>query len=150
MLTRTIAAMATAALLAGLSQAHATGPNDIFCKVRNSAGNNLTYTFANNTDNANGSIGGTMVETGFDRNGNSQFSARGQRPIWIFGVNNWGGLTLRSRSAPGWALVQGAITSKNGVLGAEAWLYHNNAVIAAGGCIRQQSDTADTVPDQGR
>jgi hypothetical protein len=150
MLTRTIAAMATAGLLAGLSQAHATGPNDIFCKVRDSAGNNLTYTFGANTENKNGSIGGTFVETGFAKNGVSQFSAPGQRPIWIFGVNNWGGLTISSRSALGWAIVQGAITDKDGVFGAEAWLYHNNAVIASGGCIRNHSaDTADTVPDQG-
>jgi hypothetical protein len=79
------------------------------------------------------------------------FAARGQRPIWIFGVNDQGGLTIWSRSALGWAIVQGAITGKDGVFGAEAWLYHNNVVIAAGGCIRNHSaDTADTVPDQGR
>ena len=67
-------------------------------------GNNLVYAFADNSYNANGTFGGTVVETGFDKNGRSTFSQVGRRPIWIYGANQGGGFNLYSREAPGWTI----------------------------------------------
>jgi hypothetical protein len=76
-----------------------------------------------------------LAETEFiDNDGNAKFFAPGQRPAWLYTGDERGGLTLWS-SNPGWAIVLGAISNNHGVLGAEAWLYHDRTAMAAGGCI---------------
>ena len=53
------------------------------CSVTDNTGNSLVYTFANSTGNADGSAGGTYVETGFVKNGQPVVSPVGRhRPIW--------------------------------------------------------------------
>ena len=39
---------------------------DIVCSIHDTVGNNLTYAFGGNSTNANGTFGGTMVESGFE------------------------------------------------------------------------------------
>lgn len=123
----------------GLGQAHATDPSGMLCQVRDGAGNLSTYIFAIDTKNASGagakSVSGTLTETEFiDKDGNAKFAPPGQRPNWLYTGDERGGLTLWSPN-PGWAIVLGAISNNHGVLGAEAWLYHDRTVIASGGCI---------------
>ena len=62
------ALLAAALIIGGLSQSHATQPGDLACSIHDVTGNALTYTFGPNSTNANGSLGGTFVETGFDKN----------------------------------------------------------------------------------
>jgi hypothetical protein len=73
----------------------------VVCNVRDTAGNNLTYAFGENSHNGNGSFGGTMVETGFEKNGQMVISEKGVRPIWIYAGNVGGGYDLYSRANPG-------------------------------------------------
>ena len=68
-------------------------------------GNNLTYAFGGNSTNTSGTFGGTMVETGFEKNGRMTISEVGIRPIWIYSGNRGGGYNLYSRAAPGWSLL---------------------------------------------
>jgi len=133
---KTLLLAAVAAITLG-GAAHA---GDLVCNMRDTVGNNLTYTFADNTYNANGSYGGTMVETGFEKNGRMTISERGVRPIWIYGANQGGGFNLYSRSAPGWSL-----RSINGV----AILAHNGRVAGNGSCGGFGGVTAANVGDQG-
>ena len=84
LLAMTIPSKARRALAAAVATAVLTAPAyaaDIVCSTHDTVGNNLTYAFGGNSTNANGTFGGTMVETGFDRNGTSTFSQVGWRPI---------------------------------------------------------------------
>jgi hypothetical protein len=138
--TRTTAALVAAALtIGGLSRAYATdGAPDIFCQVSDRAGNNSSYIFSFDTKNASTgrSVSGTLAETEFiDKDGNAKFFAPGQRPGWLYIANEQGGGLTFWSSNPGWVIVLGATSNNHGVLGQEAWLYHDQTVIAAGGCI---------------
>jgi hypothetical protein len=140
-----LAAVATLAV----SSAHATQKSDLLCKLTDTQGSTLLYSFNNNTSNVDGSIGGTFVETGFQKNGHSVFAPVGARPIWIFFANQIGGLTIQSRNDAGWSLVQGAIGVKGNVYSASTALYHGARVVASGWCGREGAVTAATVNDQG-
>jgi hypothetical protein len=131
--------LAAALTIGGLSQAYATdGAPDILCMVSDRAGNNSVYMFSFDTKSAStgGPISGTLAETEFiDKDGNAKFFAPGQRPAWLYTANaQGGGLTFWS-SNPGWVITLGAISSNHGVLGQEAFLYHDRTIVAAGGCI---------------
>jgi hypothetical protein len=112
----------------------------ITCNMRDTVGNNLTYEFGDNTTNTSGGFGGTMVETGFEKNGTMVVSERGLRPIWIYGGNRDGGLNLYSRNAPGWVL---------SIVNGGATLTHNGRFAGGGTCSTPPAVTADNVGDQG-
>jgi hypothetical protein len=130
------------AAVAAISLGGAAHAGELVCNMNDTLGNRLTYVFGSNTYNANGTYGGTLVETGFEKNGTIVISERGSRPIWIYGSNRGGGFNLYSRSAPGWSL-----RSVNG----NAILAHNGRLAGRGFC--SASDTAGTtaanVGDQG-
>ena len=67
--------LAAAALAALAAPARAS---NIVCGIRDAYGNNLVYAFGDNSYNANGTFGGTVVETGFDKNGTSVISRVGR------------------------------------------------------------------------
>jgi hypothetical protein len=141
----TVFAALAACALASPAIAHDYS-HDLMCSIDDVGGNKLMYTFANNTKNANGSFGGTYVETGFVKNGAPVISARGSRPIWFWdgtpnganGVSN----VISSQSAPGWRLLVGNFDFYKGAVGAKAVLAHNNRTIGAGACVR----STDGVP----
>jgi hypothetical protein len=113
----------------------------VVCDMHDTVGNSLTYVFGANTVNTNGSFGGTMVETGFRKNGTNVVSDVGQRPIWVFGGNFAGGYNLYSRAAPGWSL---------SVLGGgSATLTHNGRFAGGGYCNRVDDAPAQTTADVG-
>jgi len=63
-------AMIMAAALAAIATpALATSATDLVCSITDNRGNALIYTFDGNSHNSDGSLGGTMVETGFSKNG---------------------------------------------------------------------------------
>ena len=148
-MNRILTAALAIATLAGVSSAHATQNTDLFCSVTDTQGSKIIYTFANNSDNADGSVGGTMVETGFSKNGHDVFAPVGGRPIWIVSLNRLGGLTIASRNDAGWALVEGAVGNNRGVYAGPVALYHNNRIVASGGCARRGMETAGNVSDRG-
>jgi hypothetical protein len=85
---KTLIALAVAATVAAITPAVAHDySSDFVCSVTDNTGNSLVYTFANNTGNADGSAGGTYVETGFVKNGQPVVSPVGYRPIWFWAVN---------------------------------------------------------------
>jgi hypothetical protein len=113
----------------------------VVCNVRDTAGNNLTYAFGENSHNGNGSFGGTMVETGFEKNGQMVISEKGVRPIWIYAGNVGGGYDLYSRANPGWVL---SVTNSAATLG------HNGRFAGSGSCTTSApASTASNVGDQG-
>lgn len=120
---------------------------DLMCKVTGRTGNQSVWSFANNSDNANGSTGGTFVETGYSGNGKETYSPVGRRPVWIYGANNVGGFSLASREAPGWAIVVGTIEQRGNYLGGDAVLVHNGRPVGSGECIRQSAPTAGGIGD---
>jgi hypothetical protein len=126
--------LAAVAAISLAAPAHAAG--DIVCSITDTLGNNLIYAFGNNTNtvgNTDRNFSGTMVETGFDKNGKSVFSRVGQRPIWIFnGGQN--GFSLYSREAPGWA-----IAVRRGDV---ATLTYNGR-FAGGGSCQTEADVGD-------
>ena len=138
-----------AALIAASSPALASSSTDLICTVKDTANNSLIYTFDGNSRNDDGSFGGTMVETGFDKNGTSVMSAVGKRPVWIYSGNTVGGMTLYSRAAPGWLLVIGDMTHRSDGLHAKVMLAHNDKAIGVGECYRASVPTADSVGDLG-
>jgi hypothetical protein len=92
-------ALLTAVALATIAtSAHAK----VSCDITDTAGNALIYQFGDNTIADNGD--GTMVETGFSKNGRVTFSPVGARPISIHTLDGYGGYSLHSSEAPGWAL----------------------------------------------
>jgi hypothetical protein len=128
------------AAVAAISLGGAAHAGNLVCNMTDNFGNRLTYAFGDNSVNANGSYGGTMVETGFAKNGTYVVSERGVRPIWVYGANQGGGFNLYSRSAPGWSL-----RSVNGA----AILAHNGRVVGNGTCGGASGVTAANVADQG-
>jgi opacity protein-like surface antigen len=130
------------AAVGAISLGGAAHAGELVCNMQDAIGNRLTYVFGPNTYNANGTYGGTLVETGFERNGHMVISEHGVRPIWIYGGNRGGGFNLYSRSAPGWSL-----RSVNG----EAILAHNGRVAGNGFCNASDTAwaTAANVGDQG-
>jgi hypothetical protein len=139
-----------AATVAMASPAFAQG--DLACAMQDNLGNRLVYTFANNSSNADGSFGGTYVETGFlKNNGQEVHYPVGNRPIWIFTANRGGSFTIWSRSAPGWAIGLDPITMRNGLYHGTAALIHNNNIVGRGECARDgvDSETTSNVSDRG-
>jgi hypothetical protein len=133
-----IMAAALAILVAPAAQA-----KDIVCHMTDTLGNALTYAFGANSQNADGSFGGTMVETGFEKNGRMVLSEVGNRPIWTFSGDNRG-FTLYSREAPGWAI---SIARNDAAV-----LTHNGYRAGYGSCgatVAQSGPSADTVGDLG-
>jgi hypothetical protein len=128
------------AAVAAITIGGAANAGELVCNMRDTVGNQLTYVFGDNTYNANGSFGGTLVETGFLKNGTAVISERGRRPIWIYGSNQGGGFNLYSRSTPGWSL-----RSANGV----AIIEHNGRVAGNGYCSGGGYAAAGNVGDQG-
>jgi hypothetical protein len=111
------------------------------CNITDNYGNALVYSFVDNTYNANGTYGGTVVEDGFMKNGRVTVSPVGNRPVWVYGGNQGGGFNIYSREAPGWS-----IRSANG----QAILQHNSRVVGVGTCGgRANYATSGTVGDQG-
>ena len=105
----------------------------------------MTYTFGDNTKNIDGSFGGTMVETSFDKDGKTVISKIGHRPIWIFD-GNVRSYNLYSREAPGWQI---------SVIDLNATLIHNGRFAGHGNCDTEIADlpivptNEYTVGDQG-
>ena len=143
-------AVFAAALIIGATAAHASSWGDLLCSIKDTGRNNLIYTFGNNTENADGSVGGTFVETGLNKNGTVVTSQPGRRPVWIYTGNTVGGLTLYSRAAPGWSIIIGNINKANGIYRADAMLFNNRTPVGTGECLRPEANTAATVGDLGQ
>ena len=143
------ASLSIFAIAAGaFSQAHAHDfTTDLMCQVTGVTGNHSAWSFANNTGTADGSEGGTFVETGYSGNGKEVYSTPGRRPIWVYGANNLGGLTLLSREAPGWSIVMAGLVRHPDYVGGDASLVHNGHIIGWGQCVRQAAPTAGGVGD---
>jgi hypothetical protein len=121
-------ALAVAATVAAITPAVAHDySSDFVCSVTDNTGNRLVYTFANNTGNADGSAGGTYVETGFVKNGQPVVSPVGYRPIWFWAVNGASGV-IASKEAPGWRIVLDPAM--------RATLAHNGRQVGWGSCSR--------------
>jgi len=128
--------------VAAISLSGAGHAGEFVCNVQDTVGNHLTYAFGANTTNANGAFGGTMVETGFKKNGQMVISERGLRPIWIYSGKQGGGLNLYSRADPGWML---SVDRAGG-----AMLSHNGRFAGGGACSGlAPALTAGSVGDQG-
>jgi hypothetical protein len=128
----------SAVVVAALSPSAHAG---VVCNVTDTLGNALTYEFGGNSVNADGSFGGTMVETGFAKNGRVTVSPVGIRPIWTYSGNAFG-YTLYSREAPGWAL---DVYNAGG-----AQLTHNGRIAGTGTCASSApAQTAGNVGDLG-
>jgi hypothetical protein len=138
MLTKLTTTLIAACALIGSAPAASAGK--LICKVQDTSGNHMVYMFGSNSTNADGSYGGTMVETGYERNGRVTFSERGVRPIWIYGGNAGGGLNLYSRADPGWSLSVAGDGS--------AMLLHGGRFAGNGGCSGGGA-TAGNVRDMG-
>jgi hypothetical protein len=143
--------LSVAMFAAVATPAFASSLTDLGCTIRDTSGTTNYYTFDGNTKNANGTAGGTMVETGYERNGVTVASEVGRRPIWIWNANRSGGVTLWSRQAPGWFIGTSNMTTVNGVWGGPAALYRNNRLVGSGSCSRILNNgvTASNVGDQG-
>jgi hypothetical protein len=130
---------ALAAALAAPAAAHDYS-KDLICGITDVGGNALVYSFANNTTNADGSFGGTMVETGFQKNGQNATSPAGSRPIWFWNgdVNATSGVSdvITSRDAPGWRFVLGPFVPKQGFVAAPASLIYQGREMGQGYCGR--------------
>ena len=135
-----------AALAIALSApaAHATSRGDLVCNVHDIGGNDFYYTFNGNSWNDDNSFGGTMVETGFKKNGTMVVSDVGKRPVWMFGGNVAGGMNLYSRAAPGWTLSLTNMKTVNGILSAHVTLDKNGRFIGGGDCLRPTKTAATT------
>ena len=128
------------AAIAAIALGGAAQAGEFGCNIQDTVGNRLTYLFGDNTTNANGTYGGTVVETGFEKNGRMVISERGLRPVWIYGGNTAGGFNLYSRAAPGWSL---------SIVGGGATLSHNGRFAGSGSCTSAPMVTAGNVGDQG-
>ena len=120
---------------------------DLLCNLTDTRGNRITYGFGNNSHNADGTLGGTFVETGFEKNGALTTYPTGARPVWLYTANQFDALTVVSRNAPSWRVVMGRITENNGILGAPAVLIDGTTPKARGACYRRTMDTGATVGD---
>jgi hypothetical protein len=152
---RIAVALSTVAVVAACSSAKAHDfARDLQCSVSGADGASMAWWFATNTRNMDGSVGGTMIETGVHSHGRDLSAAPGSRPIWMFESNPDGGLTLTSRSDPGWSIIAPRfVDSGHGTLSGRATVYHNGAAFGEGICARQYAPpnlpNAATVPDLG-
>ena len=122
--------------------------NDLVCVISDTGGNKLTYAFANNTHNSNGSFGGTYVETAFSKNGQDVVSPVGGRPIWYFGPSPNANYTavISSRNAPGWHIGVAGNGFTNGYANYAAELWHDGRFIGRGGCARSAVNADGSMP----
>jgi hypothetical protein len=134
------ALVAATALTPSIAQAHDFG-HDVTCRIVDTRGNNLLYSFADNTVNTDGSPGGTVVETTFIKNGTMVASMPGMRPIWMYSRGPYG-IDIVQRSDPRWR-----ITYSNGY----ATLLHDGYAAGQGSCtFPVQRQTQATVGDMGQ
>jgi hypothetical protein len=142
------AALAALALaLIGSANAHDYS-SDIVCRVTESDGNRSAWSFAPNTVGPQGSPVSTFVETSYLGHGKSVVSQTGSRPVWVMAPNQMGGVTMLPRSNPGWSLVVSNVArSGPAVLGGDATLVHNGALVGVGQCATRALPTAATVGD---
>jgi hypothetical protein len=138
MLRLTTTLIAACALVGPAPAASAAGK--LSCNIQDTAGDRMIYMFGPNTINANGGFGGTMVETGFEKNGRMVFSERGVRPVWMYGGNEGGGFNLYSRADPGWSL---------SVAGDGAAMLLHGGRFAGNGSCHGDGPTAGNVGDLG-
>jgi hypothetical protein len=127
---------------------------DLQCSVTGADDSPVAWWFATNSRNLDGSVGGTMIETAAHSHGRDISAAPGSRPIWVVESNPDGGLTLTSRSDPGWSIVAPRfVDSGHGTVSGRATAYHNGTVVGEGICARQYAPpnlpNAATVPDVG-
>jgi hypothetical protein len=143
------------AMVAACSPANAHDfARDLQCSVTGADGSPMAWWFATNTRNMDGSVDGTMIETATHSHGRDISAAPGSRPIWVFDSNPDGGLTLTSRSDPGWSIVAPRfVDSGHGTASGRVTVYHNGTAIGDGICARQYAPpnlpNAATVPDLG-
>jgi hypothetical protein len=159
MKTTILAALATASAFTFMAfapaHAWASSPTDLVCNIHDTAGNNLFYTFDGNTKNSDGTLGGTMVETGFEKNDVSTISEVGQRPVWIWSGNKVGGVTLWPQRNQSWLLGLDPWKIKERFYTATAHLFHNGHFIGEGACVRDvaavngDANDANHIGDQG-
>src|ERR1700722_12374797 len=148
-------ALLIVAMVAACSPAKAHDfARDLQCSVTGSDRSPLAWWFTTNTSNMDGSVGGTMIETAAHSRGRDLSAAAGSRPIWVFESNPDGGLTLKSRSDPGWSIVAPRfVDSGHGTISSRITVYHNGTAIGEGICARQYArpnlPNAATVPDLG-
>jgi hypothetical protein len=142
------AALAAIALaLTGSANAHDYN-SDIVCRVTESDGQRSAWSFASNTIGADGSPVSTFVETSYLGHGKSVVSQAGLRPVWVMTPNRMGGMSLLSQSNPGWSLVVSNVgRSGPTMLGGDAALIHNGALVGVGQCAKRAIPTASTVGD---
>lgn len=149
-MTRNLIVSLAATLCLATAPALASTSTDLFCAITDTAKNSIVYSFTGNSRNANGSDGGTVVETGFEKNGIDTMSPVGKRPIWVFSANNVQGYTYQPRNQPSWALIAGHIDMRGGMYHADAMLVHNGRFAGSGYCVRAlPAPTGATVPDLG-
>jgi hypothetical protein len=148
-------ALSIVAVVAACSSAKAHDfSGDLQCSVTAADGSPVAWWFATNTRNMHGSVGGTMIETAAHSHGRDLSAAPGSRPIWVFESNPDGGLTLTSRTDPGWSIVAPRfVDSGHGTVSGRVTVYHNGTAIGEGICARQYAPpnlpNAATVPDLG-
>jgi hypothetical protein len=142
-----VALAGVALIFAGAARAHDYSA-DIICQVTETDGQRSAWSFAVNTVSADGSPVSTFVETSYLGHGKSVVSQPGSRPVWLMTSNPMGGVTLLPRSNPGWSLVVSNVArSGSTVLGGNATLLHNGALIGVGQCAKRTVPTAATVGD---
>ena len=147
-MTKLVILAAALAAIASPASAHDYN-GDLFCSVRDAQGRMTGWTFDNNTQNADGTLG-TMVETGvYKADGQTISNAPGSRPIWIIFPNQSGGLTLKWRQDPSWFIGMDAISMRGGWTTAAAHLFHNGVEVGRGQCGRAVPSTVNNVGDQG-
>jgi hypothetical protein len=134
--------------LLGSTAAHASSPADLICQVRDTGGNLDIYTFNGNSHNVDGTFGGTVVETGFEKNGKTTMYDAGLRPIWIYSSAGEF-VNIASREAPGWVLTWGNSTAVNGVIKGPAILTYRGRLVGKGDCMRLVEATQTTAGNIG-
>ena len=136
--------------------AFASSATDLICTITDLQGSKLYYTFDGNTHNANGTDGGTMVETGFEKNGRLGHVRSGPAPDLDMELQPipWRH-ALVARGA-GWFLGTLNMRTVNGWWSGPAELYHNSRLAGSGECTRYVGGiasnggvTASNVGDQG-
>jgi hypothetical protein len=144
---RPIAFAGVALALAGSAEAHDFS-SDIICRVIESDGQRSAWSFAPNTVGVDGSAVSTFVETSYLGHGKTVVSQAGLRPVWVMTPNRMGGVTLLPQSNPGWSLVVSNVARSGPiVLGGDATLIHNGALVGVGQCAKRALPTAATVGD---
>lgn len=140
-------AIAAAMCLAAMPAFAALNP--LVCDVYDNQGSRIDYSFVVNSTNADGSLGGTIVETAFSKNGRQVAYPIGKRPIWVWRPDG-SNANFYPRNDPGWALVLQGPQTQNGVMRFPAVLVQGQAARGQGFCyIADLMPTAATVPDLG-